>query len=75
MLKETLGTQFDICGTLCRKNNGGVLGSAVSKYTNGITLNIVPLNSSTQTVSQVVTRGHQIVWVHPPTPSLVLCHL
>jgi hypothetical protein len=35
----------------CLKNSGQVSGGSVSKHTKGITLNVVPLHLSTQTVS------------------------
>jgi hypothetical protein len=41
--------------TVCPKNNGGVSVRSVSEYIKGITLNVVPLHSSTETASRVAT--------------------
>jgi hypothetical protein len=46
----------------------------VSKYTYSITLNVVSLHSSTQTVSRAGTRGHHVVPLHALTPQFNIVH-
>jgi hypothetical protein len=69
---ELLHISVAVMHTLCPKDNGGVLGGSVSIYTKGITLNVVLLHSSTQTVSWATTERHHVVPLHSFAPTKFL---